>query len=266
MSSPHELFDYPRIETVICPAFERDPEYDGDPAARLALVPGWEQEAYRDSEILLVGAGANSIVALGLLRSGARRLTICDPDHVDLTNCNRQLSYAADRGKPKAHAVVHNLRDEAIHGAVVTSIALPFPTALKYVERQPALVVCLVDDNACRHAVARYGVEQGIPVVFGGLSTDGLRGYAFLQLPGEACLGCAFPELAPVRQPCVAAAIKAVFTIAGQLLHLVDMALMDWPDEIDEPYNLAFFDLHGRIEGRHDVERRSGCQICGFTR
>ncbi|CAN5721371.1 hypothetical protein BH23CHL2_BH23CHL2_19720 [soil metagenome] len=262
MYSAHDLFDYPPVETVECPIFEGDPDYDGDPAARLALVPGWDQDVYRDSEFLLVGAGANSIVAWGLLRSGARRLIICDPDHVDVTNCNRQFSYARDRGEPKAHAVARNLRDEAIHGAEIRSIALPFPPALRYVDRPPTLVVCLVDDNACRHAAAEYGIELEVPVVFGGLSLDGLRGYAFLQMPGEACLGCAFPDLVPVRQPCAAAAIKTVFSIAGQIMHLVDVALMGWPAHVDEPFNLRFFDLHGRIEGRHQIPRRASCTLC----
>jgi molybdopterin/thiamine biosynthesis adenylyltransferase len=230
------------------------------------MLPGRDQQALADATILLVGLGAQSYVAQGLLRSGARRVVGCDPDYFATSNFSRQLGYPADRGKPKAHRVFRNLRREAVDGAELTSIALPFPQALDHLPERPALVSCLVDDNACRLAVSRYARQEGIPAVIAGLSHDGVRSYAFLQAAGgeSACLACAFPDLPLIRAACVAACIKAVFQVAADVLHFIDIALMGWPVDA-QPHNLRLADLNGRIEGTQTVVRRPDCWLCGET-
>jgi hypothetical protein len=212
----------------------------------------------------LVGLGGQSLVAWGLLRSGARRIVGCDPDFFATSNFSRQLGYPPDRGKPKAHRVMRNLRREAIDGAELTSIALPFPRALDHFPTPPTILSCLVDDNACRLAVSEYARRAGIPAVIAGLSHDGVRSYAFLQMPSDdsPCLACIFPELPLVRAACVAACAKAVFQVAAHVLHFLDVALMGWPADA-EPHNLRLADLNGRIEGTQLAPRRPDCWFCG---
>jgi molybdopterin/thiamine biosynthesis adenylyltransferase len=52
---------------------------------------------------LIIGAGGlGSPVALFLASAGVGRLTLVDPDQVDLTNLQRQIAHATDRvGQPK---------------------------------------------------------------------------------------------------------------------------------------------------------------------
>ena len=262
-SSPDDLFDYPAVAHVTArPA--RWLDAGGDPAARLKLIPGRDQAAIERAHVLLVGAGAHGHAAAGLLRSGLGRLTLCDPDLFEVSNLSRQLGHPGDCGKPKAHRVARNLRAQAIRSARITSIALPFPEALDYVEQRPDVVSCLVDDNLCRIAVSQWARAEGIPAVIAGLSHDGLRWYAFLQEPSAIgpCIGCVYPGLEPVRASCVAACIKTVYAAVGQIIHFIETALMGWPDDA-EPYNVREGDLLGRIESRRLAARRDDCRLCG---
>lgn len=262
MPSRTDPFDYPIVQTTVCPPFRRRPRYDPTPTERLDLIPGRRQRLLEAAHVFMIGQGGQSIVAQGLLRSGAKQLTTCDPDFFEFSNFSRQLGYSTtDRGQPKAHRVARNLRREAVNGATIRSIALPFPEALAYLDSRPTVVSCLVDDNQCRLAAAEYAAREGLPIVIAGLSRDGLRAYAFLQRPGEACLRDAFPDLAPVRAPCVAACIKTVYLVGAYMLHFIDVALMGWGDDAD-PYNLVLADLNGRITGMRMVERRPDCPLC----
>lgn len=265
MPSPEpDIFAVDLVAETVCDRYERRSPLEAEPTARLRQLPGRDQRAFEAASPLLVGAGAQGILAWALLRSGMRRLTICDPDFFDMTNLSRQLGYPEDLGKPKAHQVARNLRREAVNGARITSIALPFPEALEFVPAPPTLVACLVDDNACRAEVARWARRQRIPAVIAGLSHDGARCYVFLQAPGDdgACLGCAFPEFVLSRAPCVGASIKTVFLVAAHMLQMIDSALMGWPEDA-EPHNLRLADLHARIEYARQVARQEGCWLCG---
>lgn len=272
MTTYRDPFDIPITDVVECAPFRYRAGYEPPPTARLELIAGRNQVALEKAHILLVGVGGQSIVAQGLLRSGATCVTLCDPDVFDITNMSRQLGYSRDRGHSKAHRVARNLRGEAVNGATIRSIALPFPEALKHVEGKPDVVACLVDDNVCRLAVAEYGLRERVPVVISGLSRDGMRAYTFLQLPrghdanngatNYPCLVDAVGDLAPVRMPCVAAAIKTVYLVAGYSLQFIDIALMGWAADA-EPYNLVYADLNGRIVGHHLVSKRPDCWFCG---
>lgn len=263
MPSRTDIFDFPIVQKVACPPFRRV-KGDESPTARLELIHGRDQDALEHADIMLVGVGGQSIVAQGLLRSGATRLTLIDPDFFSTSNFSRQLGYPADRGQPKAHRVARNLKREAINGATIVSIADAFPHALEWVESKPTVISCLVDDNGCRESVSRYAREHHIPAVISGLGTDGMRSYTFLQMPGDdaPCLGCVFPEFARVKSACVAATIKSVYQAAATIIHFIEMALMGWPIAA-QPYNLRYADLYGRIEGAHLVERRADCWLCG---
>jgi molybdopterin/thiamine biosynthesis adenylyltransferase len=258
-----DYFEYPIREETFCRPFRRS-RWDEEPTDRLALLSERDQRAFEEAIVLLVGLGAQSFVGQGLLRSGLKRLLGCDPDHFTMSNFSRQLGYSADRGKPKAHRVFHNLKREAVNGAELTAIALPFPEALDYITEKPTVISCLVDDNQCRLAISQYARRERIPAIIAGLSNDGVRSYAFLQSadPPGPCLGCLFANIPPIRAACVAASIKTVFGVAADILHFIDVAIMGWPRDA-EPHNLRLQDLHGRIEGSKIVERDPDCRFCG---
>ena len=71
---------------------------------RQERVPGFCQEALSTAKVYLVGGGGvGTEVGEGLVRKGVGELIILDPDVVEPSNLSRQLFYAADLNKYKAH-------------------------------------------------------------------------------------------------------------------------------------------------------------------
>ncbi len=233
---------------------------------RQSKIPGHNQEALSLARILQVGGGGlGSAIALGLVRSGARWVTILDPDLVELTNLSRQLYYQEDLGKPKAHRLAHNLARHAVGGAHITGIALAFEQAVNEFPLPADVVIVGVDSNPCRYAAARWARERHIPAVFVMLSTDGMRVQSFLQGPTDedACLWCALPNLDPEElAPCAAAILSSCFLAAALAITFTYRALMGWPPTV-EPFNWREADLLGMApDSIGHVQRRPNCSAC----
>jgi molybdopterin/thiamine biosynthesis adenylyltransferase len=65
-----------------------------------------------DPTIAVVGAGAlGNFVALGLASLGFPRLTLIDPDPVEVTNLNRQILFWDAVGQPKAEALARRIKE-----------------------------------------------------------------------------------------------------------------------------------------------------------
>ena len=66
--------------------------------------------ALRAAHVGIIGAGGlGSNVAMMLVRSGIRRITIADSDRVEPSNLNRQAYFPDDVGKPKVLALARHL-------------------------------------------------------------------------------------------------------------------------------------------------------------
>lgn len=242
---------------------------ESDCFARQREVPGHSQELLESARITLIGAGGlGSWVAVALARSGARSLTIVEPDCFDRTNASRQLMYSQDLGQSKAFAVAANLAPHMVGGGVITAIRLPFRDAMLKYAIGADVLVALVDNNAARLEASRYARHSRIPVVFGMLSIDSMRCHVFLQgpRPEHACLACALPNLDPdAVAPCAAVTIASCLLVAGHVTFFVHRTLMRWPENI-EPINWRECDLLGRVEDRAAfVERRRDCSLCSAT-
>jgi sulfur-carrier protein adenylyltransferase/sulfurtransferase len=106
---------------------------DSDRYARQLNLPGFGPEGQARlaaASVLVVGAGGLGASALPFLAAaGVGRLTIVDPDVVELSNLHRQVLYRTeDLGQPKAHRAAAHLRalNPEIH---VQSHATRFTTA-----------------------------------------------------------------------------------------------------------------------------------------
>lgn len=254
------------IETIEGKYVPKSHPAEADIFARHEGVPGHVQAILSTARILLVGAGGlNSWTGLGLVRSGARSLTIVDHDLADRTNLSRQVFYIEDLGQPKALRLAHNLAPHAVAGAVITGIARRFDQAVADVALPADLLVVGVDNNECRLQCVREARKRRIPAVFSMLSRDGMRCQSFLQGPHEsdACLWCALPNLDPEsRAPCAAAVVSSCFLAAAFAVFFSHRALMGWP-EATEPFNWREADLLGMAPGRVGlVGRRPDCLIC----
>jgi molybdopterin/thiamine biosynthesis adenylyltransferase len=234
--------------------------------SRFTGIPGHRQEMLTQARIVLVGAGGlNSWIALGLARSGARSLTVLDPDYVDRSNLTRQLFFPADLGRPKATSLIRNLVQHAVEQARFTGLSINLEEAIREYALPADILIVGIDRNDGRLEAARVARQRGIPAVFTMLSLDGMRCHVFLQGPEKdaACLWCALPNLDPQSaSPCAAAIIHGCYLSASLTLFFVHRALMGWPAGV-KPFNWREADLLGLHPDQIGfIQRCPSCPVC----
>ncbi len=216
---------------------------------------------------LVVGAGGlGSPVALFLASAGVGRITLVDPDVVDLTNLQRQIAHSMDRiGQAKVASA------RAAMGAInplvaVEALALRADAALLDAQVPACDVVLDCTDNfETRQAVNAACVRHGVPLVSGSaIRFDGQVSVFDAREGSTPCYACLFPPAqAPEEVRCAtmgvfaplvgiigslqaAEALKllagAGTSLAGRLL-MLDALRMEW-NEIRVP-------------------RQEGCPVCG---
>ena len=150
----------------------------------------------------IVGLGSvGSMVAEALARIGVRRLTLIDPDKVELHNLDRLL-YAGenDVGRRKVELVAqHVKRSATAQGFEVRAVPAPLERQCSYLEALDCdLLLSAVDRPLPKDLVNRIAYAHCIPVIFGGVFVDtkpgGTLGQAVWSVvsagPGRRCLRC----------------------------------------------------------------------------
>lgn len=156
------------------------------------------QERWLASHALVIGAGGlGSPVALYLAAAGVGRITLCDPDVVDLTNLQRQVAHTTDRvGQPKVESAAQAVRD-INPGVEVTCLQQRADSALldEWVPQATVVLDCS-DNYATRHAVNAACIRHGKPLVAGAVIR--FDGQVMVFDPRDAaspCYACMFtPE------------------------------------------------------------------------
>jgi molybdopterin/thiamine biosynthesis adenylyltransferase len=130
-----------------------------------------------------------------LARAGARRLTIVDPDPVELSNLARQVIYRpADIGAPKVAAAARWLQRYPGAGVEAHAIAFEASNAAHLVAGHD-FVIDATDSPAAKFLINDTCMAARIPFVYGGVV--GMTGQAMTVIPGRtACIRCVF-ETAP---------------------------------------------------------------------
>ena len=200
--------------------------------ARQRAIPGFDQTKYADSAVTMIGGGGlNGETGEGFVRKGIGELRCFDGDDVEPSNLNRQLFTSADIGKNKAVCLARNLSRQGFLGTVVTGHPYYYQEWLENHELPSSdLLVCGVDNDQTRVFVSRFALEQKLPVIYSAVSRDGNQGYVFVQEPGKACFGCAFPGAVEGGiSPCPnAPAIKDILkVVAGVVLYAADTIVCD---------------------------------------
>ena len=145
--------------------------------------------------ILIVGLGGLGVPALwALARAGARqlKLTIVDPDPVELSNLARQVIYRpADIGTPKVEAAARWLVERFPDVNVERhAIALDASNAARLVAAHN-FVIDATDSPAAKFLINDTCIAARTPFVYGGVV--GMTGQAMTVIPGEtACIRCVF--------------------------------------------------------------------------
>ena len=158
------------------------------------------QQTLSDLTIGIVGCGGTgSAVAEQLVRLGARRLILIDPDELSASNVTRVYgSTMTDLAKPKVSVLASHLvriAPELRCDAVQSMLTLE-PAARHLVACD--VVFGCTDDNAGRLVLSRLATYLLIPVIDCGilLSSDaaghliGIDGRVTILSPGHACLVC----------------------------------------------------------------------------
>ncbi len=212
------------------------------------------QDRFAAAHALVIGMGGlGAPAAQFLVAAGVGTITICDADHVDLTNLQRQILYATgDIGATKVDAAARRLsavnpdvRIERIDVRVGPAELAPLVAAAD-------VVLDCCDNFATRHAVNTACVRSAKPLVSGAaLRFDGQVAVFDPRDPRSPCYHCLFGEGEELEEtrcatmgvfaPIVgiigatqaAEALKIIAgvgtSLAGRLL-LLDALAMQWRD------------------------------------
>ena len=214
------------------------------------------------SHALVIGAGGlGSPACMYLAAAGLGKITVVDPDRVDLTNLQRQIAHTtASVGNPKVESIRQTMQainpSTTVHAVHSRADATTLPAWVA----QADVVLDCSDNFATRHAVNAACVAAGKPLVSAAaIQFDGQISVYDPRDSASPCYACAFPPDASFQEaqcstmgvfaPLVgimgsmqaAEALKlltgAGTSLAGRLL-MLDARRMAW-DEVRMPRNPA---------------------------
>lgn len=209
------------------------------------------QQKLLDARALVIGVGGlGSPVAMYLAASGVGRLTLVDPDTVDLTNLQRQIVHTTETvGRSKIASATRQLR--ALNPEVeITGIEGKLEgEALLDQVRQVDVVVDGSDNFPTRFAVNQACVHARKPLVSAAVTRfEGQVAVFRADQPGSACYRCLYDDTGEVGEDCVQFGVLAPVagligtlqatetvkllmgigeTLAGRLL-ILDALHMEW--------------------------------------
>ena len=169
--------------------------------------------------ILIVGIGGLGVpAASAVARARATRITLIDPDPVELSNLARQVIYRdTDIGKPKAEVAAAYLRERYPHLEIATHIASFDSRNAARLAAAHDFMIDATDDPATKFLINDIALETRRPFVYGGVLT--MAGQAMTILPGRtACLRCLFEippapdEIASCREAGIIGPVAGVIT------------------------------------------------------
>jgi molybdopterin/thiamine biosynthesis adenylyltransferase len=174
--------------------------------SRHLLLDEWSEEAQDQlltAHALVIGAGGLGAPALMYLASaGVGRITVVDPDTVDVTNLQRQIAHTTPRvGQPKVLSASLALA-ELNPGVQVHAIAQAADEALLRTCLPDADVVLDCTDRfATRQLINRVSRELGVPLVSASaVRFDGQISVFDPRDPAGPCYACLFPPDAPPEE------------------------------------------------------------------
>jgi adenylyltransferase/sulfurtransferase len=147
------------------------------------------------AHVLIVGAGGLGCpVSWHLAAAGVGRLTIIDPDAVELSNLNRQILYRTDDiGRAKVTVLAARIADRFPHTAISAHREPLTEDNLAALFAPADFIVDATDGVAVKFLINDGAVAVGRPFSHAGIL--GLQGQTLTVLPGRsACLRCLFPE------------------------------------------------------------------------
>jgi len=166
-------------------------ELEEDRFSRFRLLSWWNQDRIRETNVLVVGAGAlGNEILKNLAMLGFERVVVVDGDRIELSNLSRSVLYRPhDVGRTKAEAAAaayRNLYDRAVVQPLVGNILWSVGAG---VFGWADLILAGLDNREARLWINRWAWKMGRPWIDGAI--EGLNGVARVFLPGHPpCYEC----------------------------------------------------------------------------
>ena len=224
------------------------------------------QERLRAARALVVGAGGLGCpAALYLASSGIGRITLADPDNVDLTNLQRQILYHTDSiGARKVDAAAATLHALNPMVEIVPLAERLEGEALGRLVAAADVVLDCSDNFATRHAVNRACVRHAKPLVSGAaIRFDGQVAVFDLRKPAAPCYACLFPEGGETEE--LRCAVMGVFApLTGMIGAMQAMEAVKIVSRAGEAPSGRLLMLDARTSEWRSVRvsKDAGCAVC----
>jgi molybdopterin/thiamine biosynthesis adenylyltransferase len=161
------------------------------------------QQRLLDAHALVIGAGGlGSPVALYLGTAGVGRITLVDPDTVDVTNLQRQIAHDLSQvGLPKVASAARSIAAINPDVRVVALAERADARRLAELVADADVVLDCCDNFATRQAVNAACVAHGKPLVSGAaIGFDGQVSVFDTRRPEMPCYACLFPPDRPAEE------------------------------------------------------------------
>lgn len=155
------------------------------------------QEKLARARVLIVGAGGLGCpAALYLAGAGVARLTIVDPDHLEMTNLHRQIAYREDQlAQPKAEALAGQLRALNSDVQVEAHVGAADSDWLNAHLAEIDLVLDCTDNFATRSQINRACLAAGVPMISGAaIRLEGQLAVFDFRDPERPCYACLYGD------------------------------------------------------------------------
>jgi molybdopterin/thiamine biosynthesis adenylyltransferase len=175
--------------------------------ARQISMPGWGtegQERLAAARVFIAGVGGLGCAAGAYLATaGVGNITVCDADHVERSNLNRQFLYdRMDVGHDKAPIAAERLA--AMNASIdvrALTLEIDHLTAFELIQGHD-LVVDGLDNLQTRFALNRACAAARIPMIYAAAAE--FTGYlSFLNPPETPCLECFISRTPPPVEPAI---------------------------------------------------------------
>jgi len=192
----------------------------------LREIGGQGQQKLKAARILIVGAGGlGAPAALYLAAAGVGRIALADPDHVSLSNLQRQVIYGTqDLAAMKVDAAAARLASINPNTAVDALTLTVTPQNARELVAAYDIVLDGTDDFATRMAIADACVAERRTLVSGAIGRWTGQVAVF---QGRPCYRCLVPEAPPDAETCAAVGvIGALAGIIGSMMALEAIKLV----------------------------------------
>lgn len=161
------------------------------------------QQRLLDAHVLIVGLGGlGSPAALYLAASGIGQLTLCDHDHVDLSNLQRQIAHKTSNiGQSKASSACTSIHDINPEVRCVEVRSRVDQLQLTKLVAAADVVLDCSDNFETRYAINCSCLKYRKPLVSGAaIQFSGQVAVFDFRHEDAACYNCVFPEDAEAEE------------------------------------------------------------------